>query len=108
MAWYLTLFDCVYKSSIGTKILAAIELSARSGNLEGAFLCYLAVRKFERVAVSGFGDTDLSIAIGGVLAALESIGSPLDEQELHDLKQIFEENGFLWISGDSFNHRRRK
>ena len=102
MAWYAALFDCVYESSVGAKVLASIESSVRTGNFRGAFLCYLAVRKVERVATSKVGvDAELAFAIANLELALEAIGHPLSAQDRDLLKQIFSENGFYWSSGDS-------
>lgn len=94
MAWYLSLFDRVYQSSVGKKILSAIETSTLSGNYPGAFLCYLAVRKFERIATStDQDDRELRQAFELVLKALESIGHPLSAEDLKVLAEIFERNG---------------
>lgn len=98
MAWYYRLFEDLYSSSVGAKILSAIELSIASGdlgNIQKALLCYLAVRKFERISKSFLPDTELEKALLLVADCMQSLGHPLLESDWVIINNIFNKNGFI-------------
>lgn len=92
MSWYSTLFDDIYRSEVGTKILLSIE-STTASDLKGAFQAYLAVRQFERIATGAYPDRVLIDSINKVLVSLTNINKPLSSEDRQKLNEIFNLNG---------------
>lgn len=93
MAWYSNLFQQLFKSQLGGKILKAIFEAAENGKIKEAFLCDLSIRSLERTILSSDNNNELRQAISLVISSLKRIGFELTPDDVVELNSILYSNG---------------